>query len=239
MKGLTTIACALMATVTLAYGGQDPWRERSRITSPLALALDANLDGVLSASEIQAAAPALRQLDTNGDGAVAAVELRAAGLRNQQGGRDQSAGDAGRSRGEGAGSGAPAVSTDDLTQTLMGFDRDGDGRLVRSELPARFHGMFDRADADKDDALTHDEVRQSATASVEARPNGEGRVRGERGSSRSRGQSADPVALAPRSNGLLRPVVIGGIITSTLLTLIVLPTLYEIVEARWSRQRDE
>ena len=37
----------------------------------------------------------------------------------------------------------------------------------------------------------------------------------------------------------LASVVIGGIITSTLLTLIVLPTLYEIVEARSSRERDE
>jgi cobalt-zinc-cadmium resistance protein CzcA len=35
----------------------------------------------------------------------------------------------------------------------------------------------------------------------------------------------------------LATVVIGGIITSTLLTLIVLPTLYEIIEARASRRR--
>jgi cobalt-zinc-cadmium resistance protein CzcA len=36
----------------------------------------------------------------------------------------------------------------------------------------------------------------------------------------------------------LASVVIGGITTSTLLTLIVLPTLYEIVEA-WVRRRQE
>jgi cobalt-zinc-cadmium resistance protein CzcA len=34
----------------------------------------------------------------------------------------------------------------------------------------------------------------------------------------------------------LATVVIGGIITSTLLTLIVLPTLYEIIEARAGRR---
>jgi cobalt-zinc-cadmium resistance protein CzcA len=37
----------------------------------------------------------------------------------------------------------------------------------------------------------------------------------------------------------LASVVIGGIITSTLLTLIVLPTLYEIIEARTLRRREE
>jgi cobalt-zinc-cadmium resistance protein CzcA len=34
----------------------------------------------------------------------------------------------------------------------------------------------------------------------------------------------------------LATVVIGGVITSTLLTLIVLPTLYEIIEARARRR---
>jgi cobalt-zinc-cadmium resistance protein CzcA len=36
----------------------------------------------------------------------------------------------------------------------------------------------------------------------------------------------------------LASVVIGGILTSTLLTLIVLPTLYEIIEARALRRRE-
>jgi len=34
----------------------------------------------------------------------------------------------------------------------------------------------------------------------------------------------------------LASVVIGGVITSTLLTLMVLPTLYELVEKRWTRK---
>jgi cobalt-zinc-cadmium resistance protein CzcA len=37
----------------------------------------------------------------------------------------------------------------------------------------------------------------------------------------------------------LASVVIGGIATSTLLTLIVLPTLYEIIEVRALRRREE
>ena len=37
----------------------------------------------------------------------------------------------------------------------------------------------------------------------------------------------------------LATVVIGGITTSTLLTLIVLPTLYEMIEARVARKEDE
>jgi cobalt-zinc-cadmium resistance protein CzcA len=35
----------------------------------------------------------------------------------------------------------------------------------------------------------------------------------------------------------LATVVIGGIVTATLLTLIVLPTAYEIIEARAARRR--
>jgi len=36
----------------------------------------------------------------------------------------------------------------------------------------------------------------------------------------------------------LATVVIGGIVTSTLLTLIVLPTLYELIERRVERRRE-
>jgi hypothetical protein len=62
----------------------------------------------------------------------------------------------------------PAVSslkvTPDLVVTrLMSFDRDGDGRVVRHELPERMHDVLTRGDASRDQALDRDEVRKLAT----------------------------------------------------------------------------
>ena len=47
-------------------------------------------------------------------------------------------------------------------------------------------------------------------------------------------EAGEAVVADPGSLG----VVIGGIVTSTLLTLIVLPTLYELIEARAARDDD-
>ena len=57
----------------------------------------------------------------------------------------------------------------DLVNTLMQFDRNGDGRLDRSEVPERMQGLFDRADTNKDGYLTPEEIRTLARA--EALPN--------------------------------------------------------------------
>jgi Ca2+-binding EF-hand superfamily protein len=59
------------------------------------------------------------------------------------------------------------MSPSELTDTLMAFDRNGDGRLERGEVPERFQGLFARADADADGVLTRDELQRSATASVQ------------------------------------------------------------------------
>ena len=41
---------------------------------------------------------------------------------------------------------------------LMQFDKNGDGKLFKAELPERLQGIFDRADANKDKQLTKDEL---------------------------------------------------------------------------------
>lgn len=64
---------------------------------------------------------------------------------------------------------AGADVSDDLVKTMMGFDRNGDGRLDRSEVPERMQGMFDRADANRDGYLTPEEIRTLARA--QALPN--------------------------------------------------------------------
>ena len=54
------------------------------------------------------------------------------------------------------------VSPDLVITRLMSFDRNGDGRVVRSELPERMHDVLSRGDTSKDQALDRDEVRALA-----------------------------------------------------------------------------
>ena len=95
----------------------------------------------------------------------------------------------------------------------MAFDRNGDGKLDRAEVPERFQGLFDRADANKDAALTRDELKQSANTSVQQggdgrRGGGEGR---EFGRGRGRGMF-DPLlrALDRDGDGTLSETEIAG-----------------------------
>ena len=59
---------------------------------------------------------------------------------------------------------ARADVSDELVNTLMRFDRNGDGKLDRSEVPERLQGLFDRADTNKDGFLTPEEIRARANA---------------------------------------------------------------------------
>src|SRR4051794_28968778 len=164
------------AAIAAAAAQQTREFEGPRPGSRLAAALDADHDGVISAAEIRAAASALKTLDTDADGRVSGEELRPA--FGPGGPREGGPGRRGRGDEEGRG-GASAASADELTDTLMAFDRNADGRLDRAEVPERFQGLFDRADANKDGALTRDELKQSATASTP--PEGGGGGRGRRG----------------------------------------------------------
>jgi Ca2+-binding EF-hand superfamily protein len=170
---LVSGGCAAVAIAALAAQNRPP--AFAGPPSPIAAALDADHDGSLSAAELLSSASALKALDRNADGQLTLEEVRPAFGR---GGR-RGPGDEGQ-RGGGTG-----TTPDDLTDTLMGFDRNGDGRLVRAEMPERFQGLFDRADADKDGALTKEELKQSATAAAAheggGRRGGEGREFGGRG----------------------------------------------------------
>jgi Ca2+-binding EF-hand superfamily protein len=149
--------------------------------SPILSALDADHDGVISASELANAPAALKTLDKNGDGKLTEDELRP-----QFGGRGRGEG-RGPGRGEGEGE-AQGPNANELVNTLMAFDKNGDGKLTKDEVPERMQGIFDRADANKDGVLTREELLQSASrqggqqgARGEGRgPEGEGRGRGVR-----------------------------------------------------------
>ena len=110
---------------------------------------------------------------------------------------------------EGGRGGGSAASADELTDTLMALDRNADGRLDRAEVPERYQGLFDRADANKDGALTRDELKQSATASAQA-GDGRGRRGGREGGGFGRGRggpTGDPLlrALDSRSRRVRCP----------------------------------
>ncbi|MGC4053174.1 MAG: EF-hand domain-containing protein [Paludibaculum sp.] len=150
--------------------------------SPILAALDADHDGTISAAELKAAPAVLKGLDKNSDGQLTQEELRPAFGRG---------GPEGRGGGPGE---TQAPSADELVKTLMAFDKDGDGKLSKAELPERMQGLFERSDADKDGYLTVEELKKTASA-----PRAEqGGRRGERegGEGGRRMQRMDPVTAA-------------------------------------------
>ncbi len=158
--------------------------------SPILSALDADHDGVISAAELKNAPAALLTLDKNGDGQLTPDELRPQfGGRGRGGeGRGEGRGPGGEGRGGGRGEGegeAQGPNANELVNTLMAFDKNGDGKLTKDEVPERMQGIFDRADTNKDGVLTRDELLKSATVRVQPQGGGE---RGERGEGEGRGR---------------------------------------------------
>jgi hypothetical protein len=142
--------------------------------SPVFAALDANGDGLVSAAELSDSPKALLALDRNRDGQLSQEELAPPFGRGARRGGFGGEGRGGRGGREGRGD-STSSAPDDLADTLMAFDRNTDGRLERTEVPERFQGLFDRADANKDGVLTRDELRQSAASNEDARGEGDGR----------------------------------------------------------------
>ena len=129
--------------------------------SPLLAALDSDHDGVISASEIANASKALLTLDKDGDGQLSVIEMRpnfGRGPGGPEGRRQERGGPEGRTQDVAA----------ELVKTLMAFDKNGDGKLSKDELPERMQGMFDRGDTNKDGFLTTDEITKMAVAQAPA-----------------------------------------------------------------------
>jgi Ca2+-binding EF-hand superfamily protein len=160
----------VLAGTTLC--AQEPGRfgRGGMMLSPGFQALDLNQDRVISAEEIANSGESLKKLDQNSDGKLSADEVRP-----HFQGRGEGRGRGGRG-GDGPGE-ATGPSADELVNTLMAFDKNGDGKLSKDEVPERMQGLFARADGDHDGVLTAEEIRKSAQSSAGNgdRPMGEGR----------------------------------------------------------------
>lgn len=162
---LPLLASAWLALVSVA---QERGREGGGPRmNPLFAALDANGDGVIDEAELQNATAALKKLDRNNDGKLTEEEVRPAFGRGGPGGPG----------GRGGGPGGAAV--DEIVNRMLQFDKNGDGRLAKDELPERMQRMLERGDTNKDGFLSRDELIQLARAQVENGERGAGRAREE------------------------------------------------------------
>jgi Ca2+-binding EF-hand superfamily protein len=209
----TTSIAAVAATVAVTFPqDQGPGRPGGRGPGGLSgiglfMALDKDGTPGLSAAEVANATAVLQALDRNGDGSLSPDELPAFGRGGRGDGPEGGRGRGGR--GDEPGETAP-TSTDELAATLMAFDQNNDGKLTRAEVPERFQGLFDRADANKDGVLTPDELKQSAAAQpspsqARGRDEGDGGRDGREGRRGGPFGGADPLigALDLNSDGRL------------------------------------
>ena len=151
--------------------------------SPILAVIDANQDGSISAEELANAPARLKTLDKNGDGMLTRDE---AGVTFGPRGGERGGGERGRG-GDGEVPPIPGPTADELLATLLSYDKNGDGKLEKSEVPERLQGMFDRGDADKNAVLDAAELKKLAADQAAGSPGGGGRRGGGPEGGRGRG----------------------------------------------------
>jgi Ca2+-binding EF-hand superfamily protein len=124
---------------------------------PLMQALDTNNDARISAQEIENAAAALKTLDKNKDGQLTEDELRPA---------------MGAGMGAGMRGGQGRPNPQEMATRLLAGDKNGDGKLSKDELPERMQNRLERADTDKDGALSMAELTAFLEQQQAVRPQG-------------------------------------------------------------------
>ena len=118
---------------------------------PLMLALDADQDGSISATELEDASKALAKLDKDGDGALSPEELRPD--------FSDMAGE-GKPRDGQPGSGGPPTG-EMMARMFEQRDADKDGKLSGDEIPERMQQNLTRVDENGDGAIDKSELQKA------------------------------------------------------------------------------
>jgi Spy/CpxP family protein refolding chaperone len=64
--------------------------------------------------------------------------------------------------GRGGFGGGRGLTADQIVERIMSFDRNGDGKITKDELPERMQDLIARGDTNKDGALDKDEIKKLA-----------------------------------------------------------------------------
>lgn len=119
-------------------------------------AIDTDNDGELSPKEIAKAGETILKLDKNKDGIISEFEVRPP----PPGG--------GRPGGPPRANNAQDAKA--LVDSVMRFDKNGDGKVTAAELPERMARMLEQGDTNKDGALERSEVETLARCAPARRP---------------------------------------------------------------------
>ena len=159
---LATAAFGQDAPKREGQGGQNPPRrpqggDRAEMAGamaqrmPLLLALDADKDGSISASEIENASKALATLDKDGDGALSPEELRPDFAAMARDGVPR--------EGQPGAKGAP--SKEMMARMFEQRDVNKDGKLSGDEIPERMQQNVSRMDENGDGAIDKSEMEKA------------------------------------------------------------------------------
>ena len=127
--------------------GIAPKKSDPALQPALMVVLDTNRDGSLSSDEINQAIVALRKLDLNNDGNLDPRELRAIQTPTSP------SSDTAQTPPE-----APQYSA--FTRLIMESDKNKDGKVTKSELPAQMQRIFETADTNQDGVITLEEAER-------------------------------------------------------------------------------
>lgn len=147
-------ACLLISPVSAQRPGGEGQRGGRPGPEAMFERFDANKDGKLTEDELpERAAQMIMKADANGDKAVTLDEIKAAQAK----------------RGEGR----PGVGRPAPEEIIKRFDKNGDGKLSKDEIPEGMAARLGQADGDGDGTVTKEEL-EAAFKKMQGRRGGQG-----------------------------------------------------------------